>query len=100
MPFEKKYILENTGQDLYFGHVFFRMGVRGWQRGRENLSVTDSVVSWPPFSKPDRELMMTLSWDALQGPHPFLPVSPWESSSPPPVLPHEVMLPLQTASQV
>lgn len=49
-------MLENTGQDLHFGHVFLRMGVKGWQRGQENPSVTDTVVSWSLFSRPDREL--------------------------------------------
>lgn len=59
----------------------------------------EAVVSWPPFSRPER-IKLTLSWGALQGPHPLLPPSPWEPSGPPPVLPHEVMLPLQIALQV
>lgn len=49
-------VLENTGQDLYFGHVFLRMRLKGWQRGQENLSVPDTVLSWSLFSRPDREL--------------------------------------------
>lgn len=67
----------------------------GWEDGRgdREISVTDTVVRRPLFSRPGGVLKLTLSWGALQRPSSLAPSHPGEPSGPPPVLHAEVMLP-------
>lgn len=68
-------MLENTGQDLYFGHVFLRMRLK-MAKGRGKPFCDWYCGKLVSVLKAWQRIKLTISWGTLQGPHLLLPLSP------------------------